>query len=117
METKALNVEACCNKLVKAVKKVAWHKHAHVHFRFKNKKDELVVICSETGAIQIVVKEKNAPKGESKPWEESDFGKVNPEEALLKNQSKIENIKIDAGNFRMEWKTLPNFMQWLDEMQ
>jgi len=117
MKAKILNLETCCNKLIKAVKKLAYHKHAHIHFRFKDKKDELVIVCSKDSPMQIVAKKKGSGKGESKPWEKSDFREMVPEDAILKNQSQIEHIKIDAGNFNMEWKTLSSFMEWLDEMQ
>lgn len=96
-------------------KKFTGRDEGHVHFMYKEKKGHLILVLHKGKLKQIVAKSPGCKKGEYTDWSESEFSDYSPKKAFLKFSDQVDRIIIDDRKFKKSWKSMDDFMNWLDK--
>ena len=87
----------------------------HVHFKYKGKKDSIILICDNLSIEDILAKNEHCAEGRFISWSTSDFSRFSPKTAFLAMLDRIEFIEIDDPSIQKSWSGLAEFQNWLNE--
>lgn len=109
------NLDKLAQQICEVFKRTTGYNSGHVHFLYKGKQDQLIVICHNGELKEIVAKNKECGKGECIDWELSEFAVFSPKEAFLRLFAQVDKIIIDDSRFRKTWDSSGDFLTWLNE--
>ena len=110
------DLASLAQKLSRVFSRITGHSSGHVHFMYEEKADHLILVCHNGRTKQIIAKNRDCKKGECIEWIGSEFSNFSPEEAFLKFSDRIDRIIIDNSGIKKNWRTLDDFLNWLDTM-
>lgn len=102
-------------RLCAVFKKTTGHSRGHIHFRYKGKRDHLVLVIHSESLIRIVTKNEQCKKGKCLSWRKSEFSDFSPQEAFLRFFDQIDTITIDEPGFKRTWDSLDDLLNWLNK--